>query len=143
MRKGFTLLEVTLVITLIALIASIGLPIFQNIQVRNDLDVATNITVQSLRRVQFLARAVDGDMSWGVKINTGEIIIFKGASFLTRDPSFDELFKISENILISGINEFIFNKFSGLPQIYGLTTFTSINNETRTINLNQKGTINY
>jgi len=143
MKKGFTLLEVILTITLIFLIASIGAPILRNAQIKNDLDVAINTTVQSLRRVQFLARAVDGDISWGVRINTGEIIVFRGTNFLTRNTAFDEVFKISDTISLSGINEIVFSKFTGEPQIFGSITFTSIDNEVRIINLNQKGTINY
>ncbi|MBT9131015.1 MAG: hypothetical protein DDT41_01315 [candidate division WS2 bacterium] len=141
--KGFTLLEILLVITLVSIIIAIGAPVFQQAQTRNDLDVAVNITVQSLRRVQFLSQGVDGDTSWGLRIDVGEIIIFRGPSYAGRNPDFDEVFKISPTISFSGIQEFVFQKFTGKPQATGSVTFTSINNETRTISINEKGIIFY
>ena len=65
-NAGFTLLEVLLSVAIIALIAGIGTPVYQSFQTRNDLDVVTNTVAQSLRRAQVLARASDGDTTWGV-----------------------------------------------------------------------------
>lgn len=145
MRKnhGFTLIEALLSVALISLITFIGAPIYQSFQNRNNLDVAATVLANSLYRAETLARAVDGDISWGVYVAGGNITVFKGATYLTRDTTFDEIYDIGNSIVISGTQEYIFSKFTGYPALAGSTTLTSVNNETRTISINAKGTVSY
>ncbi len=142
-QQGFTLLEVLLSIAIIGLITGIGIPVYQSFQVRNDLDIAAVSMVQSLRRAQILAEAVDGDTSWGVKVQVGSIVVFKGVSYATRDANYDETFQIPTNISLSGTQEVVFAKVTGLPQSSGSGVLTSNNNETRTITINAKGMVDY
>jgi prepilin-type N-terminal cleavage/methylation domain-containing protein len=142
-RSGFTLLEVLLSIALIAVMAGVTIPVYISSQVRNDLDIATVEIVQTLRRGQILAQAVDGDTSWGMRVASGSITLFKGASYAARDSAFDEIFEVPTNIAPSGITEVVFSKFTGLPQTAGTITLTSSTNETRNIVINQKGMVSY
>ncbi|MDO8260622.1 MAG: prepilin-type N-terminal cleavage/methylation domain-containing protein, partial [Candidatus Magasanikbacteria bacterium] len=56
MIKGFTLIEMLLTLTVIALLAGLSAPIYMSFQGRNDLNVANSVVVSSLRRAQTLAR---------------------------------------------------------------------------------------
>lgn len=143
--KGFTLLEVLLSIAIISGMAAFSIPVYQSFQVKNDLDLAASKIIQTLIRAQMLSQGVDGDATWGVKIQTGSITIFKGTSFNTRDANFDEVSTISQSIILSPIilNEIIFNKFSGEPQTQGTINLTSTNNEVKTITINSKGFVSY
>lgn len=141
--KGFTLIEILLSITLISIIAGIGIPIYQSFQNRNSLNLATEGFVQLLRRAQTLSRAVDGDTSWGVYIASNTITLFQGLDFTNRNADFDELFDISSSVSITGLQEIVFSKFSGEPQSVGTTILTSLNNETKTITINTEGSIEY
>ena len=141
--KGFTLLEILLSIAAITIIAGISIPIYQSFQVRNDLDIATVEIVQSLRRAQILSQAVDGDTSWGLKILSGNLTLFKGVNYAARDTAFDELFDVPTSITPSGVSEIVFSKFFGNPQPTGTVTLTSSANETRTITINEKGMVSY
>ncbi len=140
---GFTLIEVLLSVAAITIIAGVSIPVYQSFQVRNDLDIATVEIAQGARRAQILSQSVDGDIAWGVKIQSGMIVIFKGNSYATRDVAFDEIFEMPISIVISGISELVFAKFTGLPTTTGTTTLTSSTNETRNITINVKGTVNY
>ena len=120
---GFTLIEILLTVAIIALFAGIALPLDQALQNRSDLNLAVSALAQTLRRTQVLAQAVDGDTSWGVKVQTGSITLFKGPNFLGRDPAFDEAFDIGTQITPSGLEEVVFSKFSGLPQATGTIIF--------------------
>jgi prepilin-type N-terminal cleavage/methylation domain-containing protein len=142
-NSGFTLLEVLLSIATMAIIVGISLPIAQSFQVRNDLHIAVNTFVQTLRRAQILAQAVDGDMSWGVKVQSASVTLFKGVSYAARDTSVDEIFDVPTSIVPSGLTEIVFTKWSGLPEASGTATFTTTINETRNVTINQKGILTY
>lgn len=139
---GFTLIEVLLSITLIGIISGIGAIVYQQLQNRNDLDIAVGSVASSFRRAQALSQAIEGDTTWGVRINTGSIVLFQGASYATRVTSFDEVTNISSAIVGSGFVEVVFSKLTGLPQTNGVLTFTN-SNDSRTITLNAQGAVIY
>lgn len=142
-NTGFTLLEVLLSVAIIGILAGLGTPIYQSFQVRNDLDIAGNTIAGSLRRAQVLSQGVDGDTTWGLYVQSGEITLFQGSSYASRDVDFDEVFILPASIIPSGISEIVYNKFTGEPQITGTIILTSNSNETRNITINEKGTITY
>jgi len=141
--KGFTLIELILVIATITVLAAISVPVYSLLQVRNDLDVATNTTVQTLRRAQVLSQGVDGDTSWGVKLQQTDITLFKGISYALRDTNFDEVYTLSGNVTPSGVSEVVFSKLLGNPNTTGTLVLISSNNEIKNITLNSKGFLDY
>ena len=145
MRKnwGFTLVEVLLSIAAIAIISGISMPIYLSFQVKDDLDIAVVTLVQSLRRSQAQSQASEGDANWGVKIQSGSITLFKGASYAGREASYDEIFNTSSAISFAGISEIVFDKLSGEPDTTGTITLTSTTNQTATVTLNGKGMVDY
>lgn len=142
-RPGLTLIEVLLSLAVIAIIAGIGIPVYQSVQVRNDLDIALVTMAQTLRRAQVLSQGMDGDTHWGVKIETGSITLFRGVSYEARETSFDEVFSMPESITPSGLSEVVLEKLTGFPQSTGTLTLTSSLQESKTLTLNEKGTISY
>lgn len=142
-NSGFTLIEVMLSLATVAIIAGISIPVYQSFQVRNDTEIATIEIAHTLRRAQIISQASDGDTSWGVYITNGNVILFKGTSYATRDSTFDEIFDVPGSITPSGVGEVVFEKFTGLPQTTGTITLTSNTNETRNITINAKGMVSY
>lgn len=138
------MLELLLVMASITIIASLSLPIYSALQPRNDLNVATNVTAQSLRRAQLLSQSGSGNTTWGVKVQPGSIVVFKGANYTSRDAAYDEIFPIAGNISVSGISEVVFDKTIGNAQTTGnLTLISPLNGENLTVNINAKGTVTY
>jgi len=142
-KRGFTIIEMLLSIALITVITGMVIPIYQSMQVRNDLDVAVDSFVQGARRAQMLSRASDDDTSWGIYATSSIVSVFKGTSYASRDSDYDEVFSVPTSIAPSGVQEIAFAKFTGLPQAIGTTTFTSNINEVRNIITNEKGTLTY
>lgn len=142
-RKGFTLPEVLLSITLLSIIGGMTIPMYRTFMVRNDLDISVMTIAQNLRRAQALSESGDGDTTWGVRVGVGSILIYKGASYISRDSSFDENTSIPTTIIPTGINEVVFSKMTGMPNATGTFILTSQNNETRTVTINEKGMVDY
>lgn len=141
-KRGFTLLELLLPVAIISLLAGLSLPVYRTLMKKNDLDIAATTITSSLRRAQVLSQAVDDDKTWGVKVQSGSIVIFKGASYTARDPTFDETFDVPTTIGVGGTTEVVFAKFTGFPQTTG-TVNLSTEGDTRSISINEKGTITY
>jgi len=142
-KNGFTIIELLLSISIIVILSGILIPVSRSFQLLNDLDVAVNTVVQTLRRAQILSQSMDGDNSWGVYIQSGDITLFQGISYVSRDSSFDEVFHLASVITVSGLAEIIFDKFSGTTQTVGTLVLTSANNEVREIVINEKGSIDF
>ncbi|MCK5080836.1 MAG: prepilin-type N-terminal cleavage/methylation domain-containing protein [Candidatus Moranbacteria bacterium] len=142
-KKGYTLLEILLSVAIISVIAGFSISVYQTFQNRNDLDVTVGAMMDSLRRAHFFSQGIKNDSQWGVKIENSKIVLFQGNSFSTRDQSYDEEFLVSSTISSSGLQEIVFEKFSGTPDSVGLITLTSINNDSRSISINSKGFLDY
>lgn len=139
---GFTLLELLLSVAIISALAGLSLPVYRTLLQKNDLDIAAVTIAQSMRRSQLLSQAVDGDTTWGVKVQSGNIVVFKGASYAARDTTFDETFDVPGTIGVGGATEIVFGKFTGLPQTTGVINL-STESDARSVSINEKGTIGF
>ncbi len=141
--KGFTITEVLLSVVLLGMIASMSIPFYRTYLDRNELDQTTMTLAQTMRRAQFMSIAQDGDSAWGVKVSSSSILLFKGASYLTRDQNVDESTTLAPTIGFSGLSEVVFQKGSGVPSTTGTSTFILNNGDTRNVTINQKGMVSY
>ena len=141
--KGFTLPEMLLSVSLLAIIGGMIIPSYHTFLVRNDLDIATITLAQNLRQAQSLSQSADGDMTWGVHVGVGSILVYKGVSYIARDSVFDQNTQMPKSIVPTGLSEINFSKVIGLPNATGTFTLTSQANEKRTITINEKGMVDY
>ena len=142
-KAGFTLLEMMLSIALLTIILAVSNPIYFFFKNRNDLDLSSDLVVNSLRRAQIEAQGVDLDSTWGVYVQNSGVSVFKGNTYASRDQSYDEYFDFPTAITVSGPQEIVFSKTYGEPNIIGIISLISPNNETRTVEINRKGGLIY
>lgn len=141
-KKGFTLVELVLVIGILALLIVVSLPLAINFYKTRQFDVHENGIVQALRRAQLKAMSVEEDCAFGVHITSDQYVLFRGNSYAMRDSAFDEVFDLPGNLQVSGISEIVFSKLRGIPFSTGAITLT-IDNQSEAININEMGRINY
>ncbi len=139
-RRGFTLIEVILVIGLIGILIFLSIPFYQSFQVESQLDSTTEEVVNILRRAQSKAMASQRDSNFGVKLTSGQYTLFKGDSYAAREVIYDEDYNIPETLSINGLTEIVFNKLKGTTSNTGNITVTS-NNNSKTININETGRV--
>ncbi len=140
--KAFTFVELLLVITIIAILLALTIPLGISFYKKQQLDVTTEGVIQALRRAQLKA-ASQADYSFGVYLGsgqTGRYVLFRGDSYGTHDD--EEIFDISPNISFSGLSEVVFSRLSGISSVTGDIILTS-NSDTEAININEIGRISY
>lgn len=112
---GFTLLEILLVIGIISILSVFVVPLSLDFYKNQQLEIQTQSVIQTLRRAQSKATAMELDSSFGLYITDQNYILFKGDSYITRDVQYDEVFDLPEIIDVSGLNEIVFLKSEGIP----------------------------
>ncbi len=141
-KSAFSLIELILVVVLISISAGVVAPIYYSAKKANDLNTSLYTLVSSLRRAQLLSMAVYLDDNWGLKINNNEILIFKGNNFLSRDLDYDEVVSVNRSIVFTGLDELVYSKLTGRPNIDG-DIFLTLDNNTLSLNINSLGLIDY
>jgi len=131
LRRGFVLMEILLVVSILGMLGGVSIPMYRDFQIRSDLDSSTEQVTQGLARARLKAQAGEMDSSWGFYIPAG--ILFKGASYETRDTTYDEAFPMPSTITSTGPTEITYSKLIGAPSATGSITLTTLNTEQRTI----------
>lgn len=140
--RGFSLLEVLIVLGIVALIAGISTTTFNNFRSHENLEIAATSVVEALRHAQANAQSGKGDSAWGVKMLPSSTVIFKGTSYAGRDTAADQPFSFSGGVVASGLSEIVFIKVMGATENTGTVTLTN-SYGTKNIEINEKGTLTY
>ncbi len=140
-KNGFTLLELLLSVALMGLLAGIAAPMYLSLQAENEVAIAAATIGDVLHRGQIRAQAVDSDSDWGVEMVSSTITIFKGNNFSTHDQNFDENYNLGATINLSGLNEVIFNKFSGWTTASGTIVISHQDGRQKNVSISELGII--
>lgn len=147
--KGFTIIEIVIVISILLILVLAAIPFFQSFSVSHQLATNTQDILNTLRRAQAAAMASKENSKFGVFFQTGfgaSFVFFRGDSYATRDPEYDEIYTLPQTLSLSlnlgGSQEVVFNKLKGTSSVTGTVTLTSVNNETRVLSVNEVGRIN-
>ena len=123
-RDGFTLLETTMTIAMLVAVTAFIIPTWRMVQLRSDLHVAEDAARRGLDRARFLSQTGYEDSAWGYQATQG--IVFRGASFATRDASADEKIPVPATVAVSGVLEVTFSRPYGEPSATGTILLTSV-----------------
>jgi prepilin-type N-terminal cleavage/methylation domain-containing protein len=130
-RSGFTLIELLLVIGIIGVVGAISIPLYNDFQIRSDLNLATEQASQGLARARILSQSGKGDDNWGFFVPSGTL--YKGISYAERDTEYDEVYPMPSTITTTGLLEVSFSRLEGAPSATGTIVLTSLTGEQRTV----------
>lgn len=149
--KGFTLVEIVVVIGILGVLAAIALPSYRSFQKKSDLSNITEELINTLRVAQNKTLVSEGPSQWGVFFDSSatphQLTLFKGTAYASREQSFDEVHRIPASVEIYEINlgggqEVVFNRLSGGTYQTGSISLRLIDEpETKTIYIEQSGRV--
>jgi len=120
-KKGFSLIEIIISISILAIISSSVFAWFTGYQRQAELDSASKIIISALRDAQSRSTSGKDDKKWGVLFDSGnnKLTLFRdeGSGYATatvKEESYlSQFIKIDESSLAEGCNEIIFINSKG------------------------------
>lgn len=139
--RGFTLIELILVIAILSFISLLSSPFYSRFLLQNAVDNTVDELSSSLRKAQTYSMAGKQGSTWSVNSSSSTITLYKGISFASRNPVFDEKFSVNPNVSVSGMTTDIsYARATGLPSSTPTITVSSGNNS-KTITINSQGVV--
>lgn len=148
-NSGFTIIEIVLVLTILAILFGLSMLYYQTTQVRADLNAQISNFVGLTRLAQSSAEAGLNGTSHGVHLDEDRYIIFAGDIYDADDPSNYEVvlpptITIDEYVLNDGGSTVLFSPPNGSTNDYGTIVFLSEQiNQSKTITITNAGSIYY
>ncbi len=140
-KKGFTLIEILLVVSIIAMIFAFTVALGFDSYRRNSLKTERDTLISILQKARSQAINNVNNTKHGFYFNGTEYIIFEGDSFISPQPQ-DLMVQKSSSITTSGLNEIIFDQLTGNASPTGEIVLSDGISST-TISINQEGRINW
>ncbi|MFH0891878.1 MAG: prepilin-type N-terminal cleavage/methylation domain-containing protein [Candidatus Falkowbacteria bacterium] len=147
--KGFTLIELFIVMGIFVVLASVAMPVYGGWLSAAQLDAAIAETVSGLRRARTFSIAGKNDSAHGIYFSidpagADAFVLYQGSSYATRETGHDLETALpgSLEIVFDGSNEINFSNGSGEPDAAGTITITHIGSgEAARITVNNLGII--
>lgn len=140
--KGFTVVELLIVVGITVVLAAAAAPIYSNLQVSTQLDEASAQITQDLRLAREQSRAGVYGVSHGVLFGANSYTLYQGASYAARDATYDQINTFSKALAITTTfpgNEVTFTTGTGAPSATGTIVVAHDVSGTRTILVNDIG----
>jgi len=143
-KKGFTLVEISVIIVILIVLISISASIFLLFNKESSLSSNTEEIINTLREAQNKSLASEGASRYGVYFDNtsspNQYILFKGSDYTdpSRDISFDQINDLSDNIEINSINlsdegsEVVFERLTGIANQTGSISLRLKDNPAKT-----------
>lgn len=153
-RRGFTSIEVLIVLAILGIAAGLILPVADTSLQRDDLEVAAVSMVDAIRSAQSSSMGGRDNVSWGVHFSAGSFVVFSGGTYSdgaeTNEPhDLGGRVRISDVSLLPGVPcnlvsgtgncDLHFADPGGRPSESGTITLTNQADETRTVTINSEG----
>lgn len=125
--KGFTLIEVLVVLGIFVILAAVAMPVYGNWQGAVQMDTSLEEIRSALRRAQAKSLSGENDAAHGVYFSVdpeghGSFIIYQGDAYAARSEEYDAAAVWPDSLALSldiGADEINFSQSEGLPSAVG------------------------
>jgi|GEM_PF-406107 len=137
--KGFTLIELVIVIAIFAVIAAVSIPQFDILKKKTELNSAVQEFASVVRLAQIKTLSDESTVQYGVYINnsgTHSYTLYQGSSYAGRDQSKDKVYYLPSSVEFYSVDlalssgqpksEITFNRVSGTSQESGSVSFWGV-----------------
>lgn len=138
-NKGFTLVELLIVIGLLAVLFALGAPVMFDFYLGYQLDSEYSLLKSLFQQARNLAMVNHNESDHGVLVDSQNFVIFQGTSYAARDTSQDRVFPRAAPVTVSGPSELIFAALSG--QTASTTYVVSDSRKSKDIYVNSEGLV--
>lgn len=139
-KNGFTLPELLIVIGITSLFALMLIPIsLSSLQSQTIGDETLNMK-SVLRRAAGQAEFQKNDSDHGISFLADSYVLFSGSTYSTRNTTLDEVFDLPSSLTVSGMNEVVFEKGTGIPTTSGTLTI-DFQGKQKSISINEYGLV--
>ena len=139
-QRGTTLLELMLVVLLLGVLLSVTVPISFRFYNTQGLTEVARTVQNTVRMAQLKAQYDIHDSAVGVKLFPSQIVLFQGNSYALRTASLDEVIQFDPPLSLSGDDEVVFARISGIPVAAVALSFAQ-RNSTSTVVVSVSGLV--
>jgi len=111
--NGLTIIELLIAIGIAVILLSMAMPVANNFYRVYQLDAEKNLLVSLLRQGLNDSLVNRNASVHGLYWDLNDFIVFQGANFAARNPSYDRIFPRTNAIILTGPNEVVFSQLSG------------------------------
>lgn len=148
MRKGFSLTEILIVVAISIVLLTIVVSAFSGFNKNQSLNSTVSEVTSVLNEARALTLASYDNKAYGVHFQSDKVILFKGNSFSSSDPSnktttISSKISISDITLSGGGDNIIFQRLTGKTSQNGTITLSLISDpsKSKTITVEVSGII--
>lgn len=125
--RGFTVLELLLVIAIMAVLLATILPSFMNFRRSSLLNTETMETVTLINRARLLSVSSKNDNQYGIHLESSKVVLFQGTTYNAASTTnevhvFDPNLVSTSTTINGGGSEIVFDKVTGATTQNATTT---------------------
>ena len=139
-QKGTTLLEVMLVVMLLGVVLSVVIPVSFRFYYTHSQTETLHTILNTMRTAELAAQYDIHESVVGIKLFPTHIVLFQGDSYALRTPSEDNVIPFESTLTLSGDDEVVFARASGMPSQKATLSFAQ-HTSTSTVIVSASGLI--
>lgn len=113
-EKGFTFIEIILVVAIMITIGALAASLSGNFFFGRGADITLETLRSNIREAQLFSLEGKNGSEWGVALRNGSIVFFQGLNYDSRDSGFDMAYDVPYGVTVSGFDEVIAERGTGV-----------------------------